>query len=252
MELADKVAIVTGGASGIGRAAAIAFAREGASVLVADIAAAGGEETVSLVREAGGIARFLRTNVTRSEDVAAMVAEAVAQFGGLDIAFNNAGSNGMAGSVVEVSEGDFEAALAINVKSVFLCMKFEIPEMIRRGGGAIVNTASGLGLAALPGRAAYVTTKHAVIGLSKAAAVDFGPSGIRVNTLAPGMTETPMLQRSAQHSGLQQTAIGHRMPLGRLGSAEEQAEAALWLCSPRASFVTGETLAVDGGTSAVR
>ena len=252
MEFTGKAGIVTGGASGIGRAAAIAFAREGASVLIADIDATGGDETAAMIREAGGVARFLHTDVSRDDAVGAMVADAVAHFGGLDFAFNNAGSNGMPGSVVDVSEEDFDRAFALNVKSVFLCMKHEIPAMVRRGGGAIVNTASGLGLAAVPDRAAYVTTKHAVIGLTKAAAVDFGAHGIRVNTLAPGMTETPMLQRSVQHSGAQQAAISHRMPLGRFGTAEEQAEAALWLCSPRASFVTGATMVVDGGTSAVR
>lgn len=251
-EFADKVAVITGGASGIGRAAAIAFARDGARVLVADIGEEGGRETVALIRDGGGEAAFVKADVSIAADVAAMVERAVDEFGGLDIAFNNAGYDGARGTVIDLSEEDFDRSVAINLKSVFLCMKFEIPEMLKRGGGAIVNTSSGLGMFALPRTAAYASTKHGVIGLGKAAAVDFGPYGIRINTLAPGKTATPMLLASAQRAGVDINQTCGTMPLRRPGRPEEQADAVVWLCSSQSSFVTGATIVVDGGSTAVR
>jgi NAD(P)-dependent dehydrogenase (short-subunit alcohol dehydrogenase family) len=188
-----KVALVTGGASGIGRAAALAFAREGAKVVVADIAEAAGRSTVTEITRGGGEARFALTNVLDPKDIKAMVAVAVSEFGRLDFAFNNAGDRGGSTNVVDCTEQEWDHVMNLNLKSVWWCMKYEIPAMPKGGGGAIVNTSSGLGNFAGPNMASYTTSKHAVIGLTRSAAVDFGPLNIRVNALLPGATDTPML-----------------------------------------------------------
>lgn len=252
MLLQDKVAIITGGATGIGRSAAQVFAREGAAVVVADINEADGELTAQMVRDAGGQALFVRTDVTRADDVKAMVDATVKTFGGLDCAFNNAGINWPMGSVETISEEDWNKAVAVNQTSVFLCMKYEVPEMRKRGGGAIVNTSSGMGLFALPNVAAYIATKHAVIGLTKAAAIDFGPENIRVNALLPGKTLTELTRASYERLGLDLNEVAGGLPLHRMGVPQNQAEAALWLCSERSSFITGHSLICDGGESAQR
>ena len=247
-----KVAIVTGGATGIGRATAVAFAREGASVVIGDINEAEGKITEQQVRAAGGQGLFVRTDVTEGSEVKAMVDAAVSEFGGLDCAFNNAGINFPIATVETTSEADWHKAVAVNMTSVFLCMKYEIPELRKRGGGAIVNTSSGMGLFANPNVAAYIATKHAVIGLTKSAAIDFGPENIRVNALLPGKTLTELTRRSYEDLGLDLNDVAGGLPLHRLGLPQDQAEAVIWLCSERSSFITGLSLICDGGESAQR
>lgn len=248
----DKVAIVTGGSSGIGRATAIAFAREGAKVVIADLNDDGGEAVCKTIREQGGEATFVHTDVTVSADVQNMVNTAVNTYGGLDIAFNNAGHSGWNHTIVDMSEDEWERIMAINSTSVFLCLKYEIPHMIARGGGAIVNTSSGMGLFALPKVAGYIASKHAVLGLTKSAALDFGPQKVRVNALLPGKTDTGMMSASRDALKLNMDDVVGRMPLKRLGLPEDQAEAVIWLCSDKASFISGLSLIVDGGEAIVR
>ncbi|WP_129778391.1 glucose 1-dehydrogenase [Peristeroidobacter soli] len=248
----DKVALVTGGASGIGRATALAFAREGARVVVADIAEAGGRETVKAIGEQGGEALFQRADMLKPADIREMVAATVARFGRLDCAFNNAGHRGGSTNVVDCTEQEWDMVLGLNLKAIWLCMKYQIPEMLKVGGGAIVNTSSGLGNFAAPLTASYSTSKHAVIGLTRSAAVDFGPKNIRINALLPGATDTPMLAPAAQGSNLKLQDMANRIPLRRLGTAEDQAEAVIWLCSERAAFTHGLSLICDGGLSVLR
>ena len=245
-----KVVIVTGGASGIGRAAALRFAEEGASVLVADIDAGGGADVVANIAAAGGTASFLRTDVTRAADNAAMVECALQRYGRLDAALNNAGTTGAFTNVVDCSEEEWASVMDINAKSVWLAMKYQIPAMLRTGGGAIVNTASAATQLTQRGMASYIASKHAVIGLTKSAAVDFAGQNIRVSALLPGITLTPMLARGFVGTETTPEQRKSATPLGRLGQPEEQAEAAIWLCSPRSSFVTGVAMVVDGGSTA--
>jgi NAD(P)-dependent dehydrogenase (short-subunit alcohol dehydrogenase family) len=252
MLCAGKVALVTGGASGIGRAAALIFAREGAQVAIADVDRDGGEAAAADIEEAGGEALFIGADVTREENVATMVARTVERFGGLDIALNNAGGPGRYASVTDVTAEDWANVLALNMTAIWLCMKYEIPELEKRGGGAIVNTASRNGDSAAPNLFAYTAAKHGVIGMSRSAALDLARRNIRVNALQPGFTMTPMVEMALRGSGM--IAAGNieaRVPMGRWGRPEEPAEAAVWLCSERASYVTGTTLVVDGGVSAV-
>jgi NAD(P)-dependent dehydrogenase (short-subunit alcohol dehydrogenase family) len=252
MLFANKVALVTGGASGIGRATAIAFAREGARVLVADIAEDGGRETVQMIADKGGEAVFARADMLKHDDIRNMVASAVQHFGRLDCAFNNAGHRGGSTNVVDCTEAEWDMVLGLNLKAVWLCMKYEIPELLKAGGGAIVNTSSGLGNFAAPLTASYATSKHAVVGLTRSAAVDYGPKNIRVNALLPGATDTPMLAPAAQGSNLKIQDMTQRIPLRRLGTSEDQAEAVIWLCSERSAFVSGLSLVSDGGLSVLR
>jgi len=248
-----KIALVTGAASGIGRAAAIAFAREGACVTVADREKNGGEEVVRVIRAAGGRAIFVETDVTSEAAIAAMVEATVGEFGGIDAAFNNAGAPGNYSTAVSCTEDEFARMVDVNIRSVWLCMKHEIPEMLKMGGGGIVNTASRAGDSASPTMFSYVATKHAVAGMTRSAALDFAAKNIRINALMPGFTDTPMLQVAAKGAGLPSLDLMAQtvIPMKRLGRPEEQAEAAIWLCSERASYVTGTTLMVDGGMSAV-
>lgn len=246
----DKVALVTGGAAGIGRATALAFARAGAKVLVADINAEGGQETVRLIRDAGGEAEFMQVDVTRDDQVAAMVQRAVELFGGLDYAFNNAGIEGTLAATHEYPEDAWQRVIDINLTSVWRCMKHEIPVMLERGGGAIVNTASILGLVGFANAPAYTASKHGVVGLTKAAAQEYAEKGIRINAVCPGFIETPMVMERGVQLGKDKAAyeqVAGLHPVNRLGKPEEIANAVLWLCSPEASFVTGYPLAVDGG-----
>jgi NAD(P)-dependent dehydrogenase (short-subunit alcohol dehydrogenase family) len=244
-----KVALVTAAGSGIGRAIARAFARRGAKVMVGDISGPGGEETVELIRAAGGEARFHHMDVRREEDVAGLVAVTVATWGRLNAAANNAGYPGRLTTILDCTNEEWEMVHEVNLRSAFWGVKHQARAMIESGGGAIVNTASIGGLGATKNLMSYITMKHGVVGLTRSAALDLAKSGIRVNAIAPGFTQTPMAQGSMDAWGL--TAEDVASPLGRIGRPEEQAEAAVWLCSEAASFVNGVILPVDGGTNAM-
>jgi NAD(P)-dependent dehydrogenase (short-subunit alcohol dehydrogenase family) len=246
-QLDGKVALVTGGGSGIGRATCLAMAREGAQVMVADIVVEGGHETVSLVKNAGGEATCIRADVSQASEVEAMVKQTIETYGRLDCAFNNAGIEGPVCSTVEYTEEDFDRVVAIDLTGVWLCMKYEIPAMLQHGGGAIVNTASVAGLVGFQGISAYVASKHGVNGLTKTAALEYAKAGIRVNAVCPGVIETPMVKRAFEKSPGMEEGVAAVEPVGRLGQPQEVAEAVVWLCSDAASFVTGLPMAVDGG-----
>ena len=243
----DKVALVTGGGSGIGRSTALAFAEEGAKVAVADVVVAGGEETVQMIKEAGGEAVFVKTDVTNANEVEALILQAVDAYGRLDCAFNNAGIDLEAGVPLQKhSEEGWDRTISVNLKGVWLCMKFEIPQMLKQGSGAIVNTSSIAGLTGL-GTIAYAASKHGVVGMTKAAALENARKGIRVNAVCPAAIDTPMM-REAMNAGPEIKAfIENMQPMGRVGQPQEIAQAVLWLCSDAASFVTGHALPVDGG-----
>ena len=247
--VAGKVALVTGGASGIGRATALTFAREGAKLIIADMNKDGGQQTVHMITENGGEAIFVQTDVTQATAVEALISTAVETYGRLDCAHNNAGVTQRAyPSTAEYPEDDWHRVLAVNLTGVWLCMKYEIPQMLRHGGGAIVNTASVAGLVGLAGRSAYVASKHGVVGITRTAALEYAQQGIRVNCVCPGYIRTPMVEYVLQHAGAQTEAqMVAREPIGRLGTPEEIAETVVWLCSDAAAFVTGHTMTVDGG-----
>lgn len=246
--LEGKVALVTGGGSGIGRASALALAREGARVVVADVAVTGGQETVALITQAGGNATFVPTDVAQASAVEALIATTVATYGRLDCAHNNAGIEGVFATTAEYPEDTWDRVMAINLKGVWLCMKYELPQMLRQGQGAIVNTASIAGLVGASHMPAYVASKHGVAGLTKTAALEYAKAGIRVNAVCPGIIRTPMVERFfVQRSPHAETRLSAVEPVGRLGTPEEVAEAVVWLCSEAASFVTGHTMTVDGG-----
>lgn len=245
--LSGKVSLITGAGSGIGRASAIAFAREGAQVVVSDVNAEGGEETVSQIRENGGQAIFVSADVSQANEVEALVQSAVRQYGRLDCAFNNAGVSGGQGLLHEYSEEDWDRVVSINLKGVWLCLKYEIIQMLEQGGGAIVNTASIMGLVGGSRSPSYGASKHGVVGLTKNAAVQYAQSGIRVNAVCPGYIRTPMTEQGSLLGPGNLERIIARHPIGRLGAPEEIAETVVWLCSGAASFVTGHAMAVDGG-----
>jgi NAD(P)-dependent dehydrogenase (short-subunit alcohol dehydrogenase family) len=243
-----KVALVTGAGSGIGRATAQLFAREGATVAVADYVVEGGKETVRLIAEAGGQAKFIQADVSQATQVEAMVRQVVETFGRLDCAHNNAGIEGAIVSLVEYPEEDWDRIIDVNLKGVFLGMKYEIAQMLEQGsGGAIVNTASVAGLVGGAGLSGYVSSKFGVVGLTKAAALDYAKAGIRVNAVCPRVIRTPMVQRGITEQPEMEARLIAGEPIGRLGEPEEIGEAVVWLCSGRASFVTGHALEVDGG-----
>ena len=245
--LQGKIALVTGGASGIGQAAAIAFARAGAKVVVADVSVDGGEKTVQEIRSAGGEARFVPCDVGRADQVEAMVESALSAYGRLDCAFNNAGIEGVEARTADVSEADWDRVQAINLKGVWLCMKYELLQMRSQRSGAIVNTASVNGLVGWAGAAAYSAAKHGVVGLTKTAALEYARAGIRVNAVCPGIVKTGMSERLFQrHPELEEKMV-RLTPIRRAADSAEIAEAVLWLCSDAASFVTGVALPVDGG-----
>ena len=242
-----KVALVTGGASGIGRATALTFAREGARLVIADMNEEGGQQTAHMITEKGGEAIFVQVDVSQATAVEAMISKTVETYGRLDCAHNNAGIAGGARTLTaDYPEERWHQVIAVNLTGVWLCMKYEIPQMLSQGSGAIVNTASAAGLVSGRGISAYVASKHGVVGLTKTAALEYAQQGIRVNCVCPGYIQTPMTARGLSDPE-QKAQIIAREPIGRVGTPEEVAEAVVWLCSDAASFVTGHTMMVDGG-----
>jgi NAD(P)-dependent dehydrogenase (short-subunit alcohol dehydrogenase family) len=244
-QLEGKVALVTGGSSGIGRAAALKFAAEGAKVVIADVNSEGGEGTARLIKDGGGEAIFMSTDVARATEVEALVTRAVQVYGRLDAALNNAGIS-IEGRVHEISEEEWDRLLGINLKGVWLCMKYELIQMLKQGSGAIVNISSVWGVVGMTGEAPYVASKHGVGGLTKAGALDYARQGIRVNEVCPGLIHTPMTAATLSDP-VRRDRVVSREPIGRAGTAEEVAEAVVWLCTDAASYVTGHALVVDGG-----
>jgi NAD(P)-dependent dehydrogenase (short-subunit alcohol dehydrogenase family) len=242
-----KVVFVTGAANGIGRATALAFARAGASVVIADIEDTGSEVTAGLIRDAGGKALVVNCDVTVETRIKAALEQALHAFGGLDIAFNNAGKFPTPAPVAETTEQAWREMFDINVTSTYLCMRNEIPIMLERGGGIIVNTSSGAGVVGIPGAAAYSAAKHAVLGLTRSAALDYAAQGIRINAICPGIIDTNMIAEVSGGTEEGRAALAAREPIGRLGRPEEIASAVLWLSSRGAGFMIGHALVVDGG-----
>jgi NAD(P)-dependent dehydrogenase (short-subunit alcohol dehydrogenase family) len=249
-ELEGKVGLVTGGTSGIGRDTAVLFAKAGAKVVVAGRREPEGKETVELIRATGGDGLFVKTDVSKASEVETLVKKVVEKFGRLDVAFNNAGIEGVWTSIISESEDDWDRTFDINLKGVWLCMKYEIRQMLKQGGaGAIVNMASVAGLIGLAGAAAYCASKHGVMGLTKAVALETARSGIRINAVCPAVVETPMADRLYSAPAVNKFVLGLH-PVGRFGKPMEIAEAVLWMCSDRASFMTGQSLVLDGGFTA--
>jgi len=242
-----KVAFVTGAGSGIGRTTALAFAREGANVVVVDIAEQNIQDTTRLIEEIGGRALGVTCDVTRTEDVTAALAKTIETFGRLDVAFNNAGVEQKTAPIAELEEAEWDRIINIDLRGVFLCMKYEIPLMLEQGGGAIVNNSSGAGVKAFGHGTAYAAAKHGVIGLTKDAALDYASSNIRINAVCPGIIDTAMMQRFTGGTQEGRDRVIAQEPVGRMGTPEEIAAAVLWLCSDAASFVVGHALVVDGG-----
>jgi NAD(P)-dependent dehydrogenase (short-subunit alcohol dehydrogenase family) len=241
----DKVALVTGASFGIGRATALAFAKKGAKVVLADWKE--NQETMDLIKNSGGEALFIKCDVSKAADVKALIEKTIATFGQLDYAYNNAGIEGESAPIHECTEENWDKTIAVNLKGIWLCMKYEIPEMLKQGKGSIVNCSSVAGLVGFQGLPAYVASKHGVIGLTKTAALECSKLGIRVNAVCPGVIQTPMIDRltGKKKEAIEQfTALE---PMARFGLAEEIANAVIWLCSEEASFVTGVAMPVDGG-----
>ena len=248
-QLNGKVALITGGASGIGRATALTFAREGAKLIIADMNEDGGQQTVHMITEHGGEATFVQVDVSRATEVEALISKTVQTYGRLDCAHNNAGIGSRPRVLLhELSEESWERVISINLKGVWLCMKYELIQMCTQGGGAIVNTASIMGLVGSWSRSGvYNASKHGVVGLTKTAALEYAKSGIRVNAVCPGYIRTPLIEEALTSNPEMEAQIVARHPVGRMGRPEEIAEAVMWLCSDAASFVTGHTMTVDGG-----
>ena len=244
--LKDKVALITGGSSGIGRAVALAWAREGAKVVVSDVDRGGGGETVEQVRAAGGEAIFIAADVGKPEDCEALVRGAVEKFGRLDIACNNAGIGGPQAPTADYPLDGWAQVIGINLSGVFYGMKYQLPAMLKNGGGAIVNMASILGAVGFAGAPAYPAAKHGVVGLTQAAALEYSAQGVRINAVGPGFIHTPMISALEDNQAVNDMLVAAH-PIGRLGRAEEVAELVLWLSSDKASFVTGSYYPVDGG-----
>ncbi|MBM3944252.1 MAG: SDR family oxidoreductase [SAR202 cluster bacterium] len=250
-KLDGKVALVTGAGSGIGRATALSMAREGARVVASDISGQGGRETVDLIVRAGGRAIFVKADASNEDDVRRLVSETVTTYGRLDCAFNNAGMGGAGKRTHEHTEDDWDRTIALNVTGVWLCMKYEIQQMLRQGGGVIVNTSSIRGLVGLDsGLSAYVASKHAVLGLTKSAALEYAKDNIRINAVCPGVVETPMVTRALVAIPGYADRVRSLQPVGRLGRPEEIAETVTWLCSDAAAYVNGHATIPDGGWTA--
>jgi NAD(P)-dependent dehydrogenase (short-subunit alcohol dehydrogenase family) len=248
--LKNKVIIVTGGSSGLGRASAIAFALEGADVVVADLNETGAAETVKIIAGSGGRALFIKADVSKANDVEALLKETVSKFGGLNCALNNAGIEGPAFLIGQYPEDEWDRVISINQKGVMLCMKYEIEQMLTQEGGTIVNISSGAGIRGLPYQSAYSTSKHAIIGLSRTAAVEYAKKGIRINTICPGFIDTGLTRIVLNKKPHLEEKQKKFIPMGRFGREEEVAEAATWLLSDASSFITGHALVIDGGASA--
>ncbi|MEH2300053.1 MAG: SDR family oxidoreductase [Nostoc sp.] len=242
-----KVAFVTGAANGIGRATALAFAREGANVMVADVSEQGNQETARMIEDLGGQVLAVKCDVTRTEDVTAALSKTIETFGRLDFAFNNASVEQKKAPAAELDEAEWDRIVNTDLRSVFLCLKHEIPLMLKQGGGAIVNTSSGAGIIGIKGNLAYTAAKHGVIGLTKAAALDYASQNIRINAVCPGYIDTSMMDRFTGGTPEGRQKVVSEEPIGRMGQPEEIANAVIWLCSDASSFVVGHALVVDGG-----
>jgi len=245
--LQGKVVLVTGGGSGIGRATSLRLAQEGAKVMIVDYVPEGAERTVQMIKEAGGEASCIAADVSVTRQVEMMVDKTVTTYERLDCAFNNAGIEGKMVDTAEYPEDVFDRIIAINLKGVWLCMKYEIPQMLKSGGGAIVNTASGAGLVGVAQLSAYNASKHGVVGLTKTAALEFAQKNIRVNCVCPGLINTPMVARMVDSGGMNEQEFLAAEPVGRMGRPEEIGEGVVWLLSDAASFVTGHAMSIDGG-----
>ncbi len=250
-DFSGKIVLVTGGASGIGAATAVAFADAGATVVVADIADVAGRSVAADIQAAGGQAEFVRVDVTLAGEVEDLIAGVVARHGQLDHAFNNAGIEEESRRLADGDEALFDRMLAINVKGVWLCMKYELAQMARQRHGSIVNTASVAGLVGAPKHAIYAASKHAVLGLTRSAAAEYGRIGVRVNAICPGVIRTPMFERALQRQLASLEAITAMHPMGRIGEVAEVANAVLFLCSEASPFITGHALTIDGGMTAI-
>ncbi len=247
----DKVVLITGGSQGIGRTTAIAFAQAGAKVMIADIDADAGSDTVHTITSVGGTASYITADVGSEDEVRDMIDAAVAQFGGLHIAVNNAGVGGAMGALHEADEETFDRVMQVNVKGVWWCMKYEIPALIRSGGGSIVNIASIAGLVGFRGNAIYAASKHAVVGMTKSAALELATNSVRVNAICPSFINTPMVTEMVEDDERLERGVQVASPMRRMGRPEEVAESILWLASDKASFVNGVAFAVDGGLTAM-
>ncbi|HMI35260.1 MAG TPA: SDR family oxidoreductase [Propionibacteriaceae bacterium] len=245
--LDGKVTFVTGAASGIGRATALAFVREGANIVVADIDQQGSQDTASMIEDRGGQALAVSCDVTSGEDVQAALTKTVERFGRLDYVFNNAGAEQQPKPTADITEEEWDRIITINLKGVFLCLKHQIPLLLQHGGGAIVNTSSGAGIKVFGGGAAHAAAKHGVIGLTKDAALDYAASNIRINAICPGIIDTEMMDRFTGGTPEERDRVIAQEPIGRMGRPEEIAAAVVWLCSDAASFVPGHALVADGG-----
>jgi len=246
-QFSGKVALVTGGASGLGRVSAIALAQAGSKVAVSDVNVSEGEATARMISDAGGQAIFVKADVTKPAEVEALVQETARTFSRLDLALNNAGIDGVRARTADYPEDVWHQVINVNLTGVFLCMKFELPLMVKQGSGVIINMSSVAGVTGFPGHAAYTASKHGVIGLTRTAAIDYAKAGIRVNAICPAYTRTPMLSRMLEQRPDLEAKLISRVPLRRLGTAEEIAQAVLYLFSNAAAFITGHSLVMDGG-----
>jgi len=241
-----KVAVITGAGSGIGRASAMAFAKQGAMVMVSDINEEGGEQTVKLIKSFDGLAQFFKCDVSDSDQVKDLMNEVIKVFGRLDYAVNNAGISMRPGLTADIDEEEWDKVININLKSVWLCMKYEIPRMLEHGGGAIINMSSLAGIRGRGNTAAYAASKHGIIGITKTAALEYAKNGIRINAVCPGLTESGMTSGLSQYKELEEKLI-QKIPMGHMGLSENIADAVIWLCHETASFMTGQVIVVDGG-----